>query len=218
MFISIQIAVCLAAAASLFGMWTATLARANNPSAPGNPFNGSAAAVCALWLFVNIWLVNVFRAKKPQLAIPVIMYTIFASTIFSNGALYDMTRTIKITVLLLKAFTTGFAISLAVGLLIFPANCREIWWKILGGYLQVSRALLREQVFISSLHQSSGATRLLRLSRNPFCNNTNLCRPTIYLHRVKKKRTDHTAKKSLFQYDRLKPFRRPTQTSMSSSP
>lgn len=127
-------------------MWTASRARANNPSAPGNPFNGSAAAVAGLWLFLNIWLVNVFRAKAPQLAIPVIMYTIFASIVFSNGALFDMARTISIVVLLLKAFTTGFAISLAVGLLVVPVNCREIWWKILGGYLQVSKALLNEQV------------------------------------------------------------------------
>lgn len=141
-------------------MWTATLARANSPSAPGNPFNGSAAAVSALWLFANIWLINVFRAKKPQLAIPVIMYTIFASTIFSNGALYDMARAVKIVVLLLKAFTTGFAISLAVGLLVVPLNCRDIWWKIFGGYLQVSRALLMEQVL--SFICVEGGTSLLR--------------------------------------------------------
>lgn len=149
----------------------------------------------------------------PQLAIPVIMYTIFSSIIFSNGALLNMAGAIKTIVLLLKAFTTGFAISLAVGLLVVPTNCREVWWKILGGYLEVSKALLREQVLLSRHPKETG---LLRLCRNRFCSNMNLCRPTICLPRVKKRnRMDHIAARSpLFRYHHSQPFRRPILTSL----
>lgn len=132
-------------------MWTVSCARDNNPSAPGNPFNGSAAAVSGVWLFANVWLVNVFRAKAPQLAIPVIIYTIFISVVYTNGPVFSMARSISIVVLLVKAFMTGFALSLVVGLLVVPANCRQIWWKIFEGYLQTSKALLNEQVFLGGL-------------------------------------------------------------------
>ncbi|KAI5838861.1 hypothetical protein DFP73DRAFT_249229 [Morchella snyderi] len=140
-----SIAVCLGSAAALFGLWTATIARSHNPSAPTSPFNGSAAAVSAAWLFANVWLVNVFRAKMPALSIPVILYTIFISIVFTYGPLITMPRAISIVVLLIKAFMTGFALSLVVGVVVIPVNCRVVWWRVVGGYLEGCKTLLKEQ-------------------------------------------------------------------------
>ncbi|KAH8152686.1 uncharacterized protein LAJ45_03527 [Morchella importuna] len=140
-----SIAVCLGSATALFGLWTATIARSHNPSSPTSAFNGSAAAVSAAWLFANIWLVNVFRAKFPALSIPVILYTIFISVVFTYGPLLTMPRAISIVVLLLKAFMTGFALSLVVGLVVIPVNCRMVWWRGVGGYLEGCKKLLKEQ-------------------------------------------------------------------------
>lgn len=43
------------------------------------PYNSSASAVCAIWLFFNIYISNTRRASRPQLQFPVIMYSIFAN-------------------------------------------------------------------------------------------------------------------------------------------
>lgn len=41
------------------------------------PYNSSQSAVCAVWLFCNIWAVNTVRAKFPAFNIPAIIYSIF---------------------------------------------------------------------------------------------------------------------------------------------
>jgi len=88
------------------------------------------------------------RAKIPSLAIPVIMYTIFVSIIYTNGGIYTMDRAIYTVVLMLKCFFTGYGLAFAVGMVVYPMNCRHIWWKVFAGYLLTSEKLLVEQVWI----------------------------------------------------------------------
>ena len=68
-----------------------------------------------------------------------------------------MPRLIATAVLLLKCFYTGYGLAFAVGMAVFPMNCRQIWWKIFAGYLLTSKKLLVEQVWIeNSVFGSSG--------------------------------------------------------------
>ncbi|KAG0644219.1 hypothetical protein HOY80DRAFT_915441 [Tuber brumale] len=151
-----SIAVALAASTSLLGVWTATRARARYPSPPGQAYNASASAVSAAWLFVTIWLANLLRARIPSLALPVIMYTIFVSIIYTNGGLYTMPQAINVVVLMLKCFFTGHGLAFAVGMVVFPVNCRQIWWKIFAGYLLTSEQLLVEQKNFLRQHETMG--------------------------------------------------------------
>ena len=48
-------------------------------SAQAVEYNSSASAVSAVWLFFNICVSNALRFSRPQLQIPVILYTIFAN-------------------------------------------------------------------------------------------------------------------------------------------
>lgn len=148
-----KLAVCLAAATSLFGMWTANRARANAPS-PGR-YNPSAAAIAGLWLFLNIYAVNVLRARNPLLAFPVIFYTTFIGICYTyGGGFYAMPQFVILVKLLLKAFLTGFAMSLGVGLVIFPLTQRDTFTKIATGYLKASQKLLLEQKKYLQNHES----------------------------------------------------------------
>ncbi|CAZ85468.1 unnamed protein product [Tuber melanosporum] len=151
-----SIAVALAAATSLLGVWTATRARAHYPSPPRQRYNASASAVSAAWLFVVIWLANLLKARIPSLALPVIMYTIFVSIIYTNGGLYTMPQAINAVVLMLKCFFTGYGLAFAVGMIVFPVNCRQIWWKVFAGYLLTSKQLLVEQKNFLRQHETMG--------------------------------------------------------------
>jgi hypothetical protein len=57
---------CLAACITLLGLWCAQQAKLHTQS-PGdtNPYNSSAAAVSAIFLFFNLFVVNAFRAVCP---------------------------------------------------------------------------------------------------------------------------------------------------------
>jgi Na+/melibiose symporter-like transporter len=42
-------------------------------------YNSSASAVSAVWLFFNIMFANALRFSRPQLQLPIILYSIFAN-------------------------------------------------------------------------------------------------------------------------------------------
>ncbi|KAL7273892.1 hypothetical protein RUND412_003222 [Rhizina undulata] len=166
-----QIAICIAAAASLFGFWTANLAREHSLSPAGTSYNASTATISTMWFFINIWLLNTVRAKRPELAFPVIIYTIFTSIIFPYGATFTLQRAISTVVILLKAFLTGFGLALDVSLIVIPVNCRVVWFKKVGGYITLSKLLLVEQdnaelVVPRKIHPKSGGMHG-KVSRNP---------------------------------------------------
>jgi hypothetical protein len=72
------IAICFAAALNLLALYCAIQARINT-TPPGQPpgYNSSASAVCALWLIVQVYFINVLRAARPQLQFPAILCSIF---------------------------------------------------------------------------------------------------------------------------------------------
>jgi len=58
------IGICVGAAISMLGVWSAVKARENTtPAGTVKAYNSSQSAVCAIWLFANIYIVNVMRAK-----------------------------------------------------------------------------------------------------------------------------------------------------------
>lgn len=77
-------AICLGAAVALLVVYCSVQARLHttNTSAAGSavagtvPYNSSASAVSAVWLFVQVFFVNTLKAKYPQFQFPSIMYSI----------------------------------------------------------------------------------------------------------------------------------------------
>lgn len=82
--------ICIGSAIALLGIWTGIKAR-ENTTAPGSTaaYNSSQSAVCAIWLFFNIYSVNYLRAKFSALSIPVILYGIFTNVAFTYGPLFS---------------------------------------------------------------------------------------------------------------------------------
>lgn len=132
------IGVCLGAAVNLLALYTATRARANTaaPGAPPNTYNASASAVSAIWLLVQIYLVNYLRAARPQFQFPAIIYSIFAIVSMSYGPTFpNMTYSISFMERLIEAFLTGFALATGVHFVIFPVSSRMVVFKEMTGYM-----------------------------------------------------------------------------------
>lgn len=80
------IGICIGSAIALLGIWSGVKAREHTtPVGTVSAYNSSQSAVCAIWLFANIYFVNTFRAKMPALQFPVIMYSIFTNVAFTYG-------------------------------------------------------------------------------------------------------------------------------------
>ncbi|CAD6443985.1 6591b8dc-15cf-408f-bb8d-ed5171e1b646 [Sclerotinia trifoliorum] len=150
-------AVCLGASIGILGLWSCIKAR-EHTSTPGVPqaYNSSQAAVCAIWLFANIWFANLLRAKIPALNVPVIMYSIFANIAFTSGPIIPTFALAESLIKqMLKAFLTAFAISTAVNLFVIPISCRLVVFKGQAGYIQLLRGVLKAQTkYLSSLEES----------------------------------------------------------------
>lgn len=152
------IAICLGAAVLLLALYCSVQARAhttpvrspssNGPS-PGTsivPYNSSASAVCAIWLFFNIYVVNTLRASRPQLQFPVIAYSIFVNVGLTYGPSFStMAAGIAFAKRLLEAFLTGFAIAAAVSLFVFPVTVRVGFLKQAAGFIRAVQSTLHAQ-------------------------------------------------------------------------
>ena len=138
------IGVCLGAAVNLLMLWSALQARLHTtpPGRPPDPYNSSQSAVCAIWLFFQIWLANTVKAKFPQLAFPVIMYSIFVNVASSYGPRFRTTVQCTIFIRnLLISFLTGLGIATGVSLLVFPVTCRNIVTKEITGYIMLLKGI-----------------------------------------------------------------------------
>lgn len=77
-------AICLGAAVGLLVVYCSVQARLHTTITPpaGSAeagtvrYNSSASVVSAVWLFVQVYLVNTLKAKYPQFQFPSIMYSI----------------------------------------------------------------------------------------------------------------------------------------------
>ncbi|KAL2075689.1 hypothetical protein VTL71DRAFT_632 [Oculimacula yallundae] len=151
------IGICVGSAVSLLGIWSGVKAREHTtPVGSTARYNSSQAAVCAIWLFANIWFVNVLRAKMPALQFPVIMYSIFTNVAFTYGPLFPTIEAGESLIKqLLEGFLTAFGISLAVNLFIIPVSSRTVIFKEQAGYIQLIRGTLKAQLaYIESLETS----------------------------------------------------------------
>ncbi|KAL8728704.1 MAG: hypothetical protein Q9181_005250 [Wetmoreana brouardii] len=165
------ISICVGASISLLAIYCSVQARAHTtprpPSGPQSssggpspgaavaPYNSSASAVCAIWLFFNIYVANMFRAWRPQLQFPVIMYSIFANvTSIYASQFATMAQGIAFAKLLLEAFLTGFGIATAVSFLVFPLTSRTVVFKNAAGYIGALRGALKAQsAYLGSLER-----------------------------------------------------------------
>ncbi|KAK6584933.1 hypothetical protein PZA11_003157 [Diplocarpon coronariae] len=154
------IGICVGSAVALLGIWSGVQARKNTtPVESTATYNSSQAAICAIWLFANIWFVNVLRAKLPALQFPVIMYSIFTNVAFTYGPLFPtMEAGESLIKQLLEGFLTAFALSLGVNLLVIPVSSRTVVFIEEGqaGYIQLVRGILKAQTtYLQSLETSN---------------------------------------------------------------
>lgn len=118
-------------------------------------------SVCAIWLFSNIWFVNVLRAKMPALQFPVIMYSIFSNVAFTFGPLIPTVGACQTLVKeLLKGFSTAFAISLGVNLFVIPVSSRTVIFSKSRLYLWCVKT--DHEVLILETEQQAGYIQLMR--------------------------------------------------------
>jgi hypothetical protein len=139
------IGICLGSAVALLGIWSGVQARVHTTQ-PGSTatYNSSQAAVCAIWLFANIYLVNALRAKIPALQFPAIMYSIFTNVAFTFGPnLQTIEQGEALIRQLLIAFLAAFAISTGVSLFIIPVSSRAVVQKGQAAYVQAIRGVLK---------------------------------------------------------------------------
>ena len=152
------IGTCIAAAIAMLGLWSAVQARkhATPPNALPVLYNSSQSAVCAIWLFVNIWFANTFRAKFPAWQFPVMVYSIFTNVAFTFGPLFLTTVQAEAIIRqLLIGFLSAFAIATGVNLFVFPVTGRTVVFKEQAGYIMAVRGTLKAQTqYLRSLETS----------------------------------------------------------------
>ncbi|KAL8776179.1 MAG: hypothetical protein Q9194_003314 [Teloschistes cf. exilis] len=159
------IGICIGSCIALLSIYCSVQARAHttphsestsagpSPGASVAPYNSSASAVCAIWLFFNIYISNTLRASRPQLQFPVIMYSIFANVASTYAPQFaTMAQGISFAKRLLEAFLTGFGIAIAVSFLVFPLTSRTVVFKTAAGYIGALRGALKAQcAYLESL-------------------------------------------------------------------
>ncbi|KAI9671357.1 MAG: hypothetical protein M1831_004266 [Alyxoria varia] len=137
------IAVCLGSAWALLAIYTAVQARLNT-TAPGESslgFNSSASAVCATWLFFQIYLVNALRSARPQLQFPAIIFSIFVDIAMVYAPRFpNMDTGISFILQLMKAFLTGLALSVGVAFVVLPITSRQSSFGTITAELNAFRA------------------------------------------------------------------------------
>ncbi|KAI0481351.1 hypothetical protein GGR56DRAFT_315860 [Xylariaceae sp. FL0804] len=145
----------MGAAVALLMLWSALQARRHTETSPAERYNSSQAAVAAVWLFANIWLVNALRAHYPSLNVPSIIYSImtnitstYSPLITSDAAFEALVRR------LLTAMLTAFAIATAVSLLVLPVSSRQVTAKQMGRAIGLLRgAVKQERAYLQSLER-----------------------------------------------------------------
>jgi hypothetical protein len=148
---------CLGSAVALLQLWSSVKAREHTTPAGLPPaayrYNSSQSAVCAVWLFFQIWLVNTLKAKYPQFTFPTIMYAIFVNVASTYGPQFQTLAQVENFVkMLITGFLTGLAIATGVSLFILPVSCRKVVTKEITGYIGALRgALTAHKTYFESL-------------------------------------------------------------------
>jgi hypothetical protein len=177
-------AMCLAIACAMLVIFTAIKAREHTsaPIKPGSasptgttpsvaivPYNSSASAVSAVWMFLWIFLANVVRSKFPQAQFGVIIYSIIVLVASCNAPLLpNMTYGRKFGKSLLIAELMGFAIATGVAFFVVPVSCRMIVEKMFAGYLGAIRGCLKaHENFFTRMQDKEAMSRFLIIYSTP---------------------------------------------------
>lgn len=119
------------------------------------PYNSSQSAVCAVWLFANIWLANMVRAKYPAFNLPVVIYSIIVNITCTFGVLFPTAARAEAFVRqLLIGIFIGLAIASGCSLLIFPISTRQIVVKQMAGVLGLfKKTVALEKEYLQGLER-----------------------------------------------------------------
>ncbi|KAK0637430.1 hypothetical protein B0T17DRAFT_485663 [Bombardia bombarda] len=163
------IVVCFGSAIALLALWSSIKAR-EHTTPPGTPptllapYNSSQSAVCAIWLFANIWFCNVVRAKLPSFNLPVIIYSILVNISATFGPFMATTpAAIAFVKQLLTAMLVALALATGVNLFVFPVSSRLVIFKEFAGAIGLLKKVVALQkaylVKIESEDMFAAATR-----------------------------------------------------------
>ena len=170
MFINI-VAVCLGAAFALLEIYCSVKARQHSvkvspSSGQGSPtpgaaltgYNSSAAAVSAVWLFFQTYMINTLRAKYQAIALPSIVYSIFIIVSSTYAPQFPiMSAGISFVKKLMEAFLTGFAITTAVHVIVIPTSSRSAVFMDFTQYFgALQRTLQAHRAYFNSIEEKTG--------------------------------------------------------------
>lgn len=146
------LAICLGSAIAMLALWSAVQARINttppgqsliDPATGSVRYNSSQSAVCGVWLFANIWFVNVLRAKLPSFNVPVILFSILVNVASTFGSRMPTVAYAKGFVQqLLTAMLTGMALATVVSLFVVPISSRMVITKEFQGAVGLLRKIV----------------------------------------------------------------------------
>ena len=125
-------------------------------------YNAAASTLSGLGLFITIYLVSYFKAKRPQLMIPAIVYAIFTVVASVYAPTFPtMAASESFVKRLLTAFLTGFGIASGVSFFIFPNTSRAIAEKQIAGFLKLLQLSLKSHgQYMTSIHPEERESRL----------------------------------------------------------
>lgn len=119
------------------------------------PYNSSQSAVCGVWLFFNIWIANVVRAKYPAFNLPMIVYSIFVNIASTFGVAFPTVARAELFIReLLIAIFMGLGIGTGCSLFIFPISTRQIVVKQMAGVLGLfKKSIALEKEYLQGLEK-----------------------------------------------------------------
>ncbi|KAB5536348.1 hypothetical protein GE09DRAFT_1139544 [Coniochaeta sp. 2T2.1] len=154
--------ICFGSAMSLLAIWTSVQARIHTspPASQGTavgtdpaPYNSSQSAVCAIWLFADIWFANFVRAKLPSFNLPVIFFSILINNSTTVGPTMTTVSAAEAFVKeQLLAMLFGMGLATGVSLVVFPISSRMVVLaelKALVGLLR--KAVVLQEEYLAGL-------------------------------------------------------------------
>lgn len=91
------------------------------------PYDASANAISAVWLFLTVFLANWGKAACPKLTIPFNQYCVFTIVISEYAPSFATVHAgLEFVWRMLLTFLTGFALAAGVNLFIFPLTSRSL--------------------------------------------------------------------------------------------
>lgn len=152
--------VCLGSAVGLLMQWSSIQARLHTvgpaaPGAGGRAYNSSQSAVCAVWLFANIWFINTIRAKFPSFNLPSIVYSIISLISATYGpVMTDVRQSQAFITQILTAMLLALALATGVSLFIFPVSSRTVVMKQFAGAFGLMRKTVSlQKAYLQSIER-----------------------------------------------------------------